>query len=254
MRVVELDRSTLRQRMQVAVGLQVALHDVLQRGRDEEIFLPQPQLAPSDRGVARVEDFRDRFGAHLLAQRTDMVATVERIEPQRIGSARRPQPQRIHVLAAQADDRRVVGDRLDRLVRVPDRAPRAAPGQRFDPAAEWDVVDHLRAHELPRVGERQPVLRIFLLPAVLDHLPEQPVVVADAVAAAGNAKRRHPFHEAGGEAAQAAVAERRVGLGRAQAIEVDAEVAERARRRCRSDRDCDSTSPNSRPIRNSSDR
>ena len=81
-------------------------------------------------------------------------------------------------------------------------------------AAEVDVVDHLGPLELPRVAERQPVLRIFLLPAVLDDLAEQAVVVADAVAVGGDAERRHAFHEAGGEPAEAAVAERRVGLGR----------------------------------------
>ena len=100
----------------------------------------------------------------------------------------------------------------------------------FDPAAEMDVVDDFGPRELPRVAERQPVLGIFLLPAVLDHLAEQPVVVADAVAVSGYAEARHAFHEAGGEAAETAIAERRVGLGRAQAIGIDAEVAKRGTR------------------------
>ena len=60
------------------------------------------------------------------------------------------------------------------------------------------------------------------------------MVVADAVAVGGNAEARHALHEAGGEAAEAAIAERGVGLGRAQAIEIDAEVAERRARDRRS--------------------
>ena len=193
-------------------------HEVLQRRGDEEIFLPQPQLAARRRLVARVENLRDRFRARLLGQRADMVAAVEGVEPQRIGRARRPQPQRVHVPAAPADDRRVVGHRFDGLVRMPDRARRRrrVHGRRLDAAAELDVVDHFRPRELPRVAERQPFLRIFLLPAVADDLAEQAVIVADAVAVGRDAERRHALHEAGGEAAETAIAERGIRLGRAQ--------------------------------------
>ena len=44
-----------------------------------------------------------------------MVAAVERIEPQRVGRPGRPQPQRVGIVAAPADHRRVVGDGCDRL-------------------------------------------------------------------------------------------------------------------------------------------
>jgi hypothetical protein len=60
----------------------------------------------------------------------------------------------------------------------------------------------------------------------VDRLPEQPVVVADAVAEGGDADRGHALHEAGGEAAQAAVAERRVRLELADHVDVDAELAQ----------------------------
>ena len=128
MRVVELDRGPLRQEMQIAVGAQVARHQILQRGGDEEIFLPQAQFAAGRRFVARIEDLRDRLRARLLDQRADMIAAVEGVEPQRVDRARGPQPQRIHVAAAPSDDRRVVGDRLDGLVRQPDVARGARPG------------------------------------------------------------------------------------------------------------------------------
>ena len=72
-----------------------------------------------------------------------------------------------------------------------------------------------------------------MLPAVLDHLAEQAVVVADAVAVGGDAERRHALHEAGGEPAEAAIAERGVGLELAQPVEVDAELAQRLARRRR---------------------
>src|SRR5262245_12129527 len=94
----------------------------------------------------------------------------------------------------------------------------------LDPAAEMDVVAHLRTGELPRIAEREPILRIFVLPAVADHLPEQAVVVTDAVAVGRDAKGREAFHETGGQTTEAAVAERGVRLGGPQAIEIHAEI------------------------------
>ena len=51
-------------------------------------------------------------------------------------------------------------------------------------------------------------------------------------------RRRHALHEAGGEPAEAAIAERRVRLESAQRVEIDAELGERLAQRCRSGRDC----------------
>ncbi len=143
--------------------------------------------------------------------------------------ARRPQPQRVDVAAAPAGDRRVVGDGGDRFRRVP-LVPRraAAVVDRVDGAAEADRVGHLGPLEFPGVAGRQPVLGHFVLPAVLQHLAEDAVVVADAVAVRGNRQRGHALHEAGGEAPEAAVAERGVRLDRAQLVEIDAQLAQRA--------------------------
>ena len=53
------------------------------------------------------------------------------------------------------------------------------------------------------------------------------MIVADAVAVRGNSERGHAFHIAGGEPAQAAVAERGVGLELAQSVEIGTQVAQR---------------------------
>src|SRR6202041_2484293 len=113
------------------------------------------------------------------------------------------------VRAAPSDDRGVVGDRLHGFRRMPHRAV-ATPGiDVFDAAAEMDVIDHLGPLEFPGVAEAQPLVRIFLLPAVVDDLAEQAEIVADAVTDRGNAERRHAFREAGGGPAEAAGAEGR---------------------------------------------
>ena len=119
----------------------------------------------------------------------------------RRGRARRPQPQRVDVAAAPAGDRRVVRDGEHPLGRDTRGRARCRPiaADIFDAAAEADGIFGFRPLELPRVAEREPVLRQLVLPAVADLLQEQAVLVADAVAVGRNAERRHAVHEAGGE-------------------------------------------------------
>jgi len=131
------------------------------------------------------------------------------------------------VLAAPADDRRVVGHRLDGFGRMPNGAVAAVVVDMLDMAAEVDVVDHLRPLEFPRVAVAEPFVRIFLLPAMRYDLAEQAEIVADAVADRRNRERRHALHKAGGEPPEAAIAEGRVRLAFAQVRQIDAEVAKR---------------------------
>ena len=83
----------------------------------------------------------------------------------------------------------------------------------LDTASEANVVDDLRPREFPRVAERQPVFRVFLLPSVLEDLAEQPVIITDAIAVGRDAEACHALQETGGEAPQTAIPERGIGLG-----------------------------------------
>ena len=100
-------------------------------------------------------------------------------------------------------------------------------GDAFDAAAEVDVIDHLRPLEFPGVAEAQPLVGIFLLPAVRNDLAEQAEIVADAVADGGDRQRRHALHEAGREPPEAAIAECGIRLAFAQFGEAGAEIAKR---------------------------
>src|SRR6266853_844124 len=206
----------------------MTLDQILQRGRDEEIFLTQPQLAARRALVVRIEELADRFRARLLGAGAEIIAGVEHVELERVGRARRPQPQRVDVLAAPTHDRCVVGDGLHGFRRMPDRALASLGFDVFDAAAEMNVVDHLRPLEFPGVAETQPLIGIFLLPALRDDLAEQAEIVTDAVADGGNGERRHALHEAGRKPSQAAIAERRIRLAFTQLREADAEIAQRS--------------------------
>src|SRR3569832_1201461 len=134
--------------------------------------------------------------------------------------------------AAPAGDRRIVGNGVDALRRIPGRRGRlVVAAEIFDGAAEADRIVRLGALELPRNAAGEPVLRPFQLPAVVHSLLELSVLVADAVAIGRNAERRLRIHEAGGEASEPAIAERGVRFCGADAVKVDAEAFEHALRR-----------------------
>src|SRR3569623_993980 len=159
--------------------------DVLQRRGDEEIFLPQPQFLAGRRLVARIEKFRDRFGARGLRRCARIVAVVEGLELQRLNRPRRPKPQCIDVRTAPADDRRVERCGLHRLARNPVDVIALRRGVMFDMAAEMNVIGYLEALELTRIAADKRAIGEFLLPAMRDRLTEQAVLEADAGAGGG---------------------------------------------------------------------
>ena len=220
--VIELNGDTLRQAADIAILLHMAAQKVSQRGRRKEIFLPQTQFLPRRCLITGVENFGNGFGLHLFGERADIIAAVEGIKTQRVGCARRPQPQCIDMTPAPARHRRIIGHGLNRFRRMPGVAFIAIRIELgFHIAAKADGVIHLWPLEFPRVAKGQPVLGIFLLPAILDHLPEQAIVIAYAIAIGRHRQCGHTFHETGGEAAKAAIAKGRIRLHRAQCVEVN---------------------------------
>jgi hypothetical protein len=79
-------------------------------------------------------------------------------------------------------------------------------------AAEVHAVADAGPRELPRRAVVQPGIGVLDLPAALDALREHAELVADAVAVRGQPERGHRIEEARGQAAEAAIAQRRVGL------------------------------------------
>src|SRR4029434_3246790 len=70
----------------------------------------------------------------------------------------------------------------------------------------------LRSGDLPGIGPPQPVIGLLLLPAVPDGLPEDSVLVPEAVAHGRQLQGGHRVYEAGREPPEATVAEAGVGL------------------------------------------
>ncbi len=80
-------------------------------------------------------------------------------------------------------------------------------------AAERHLDRFARPDDFPGIGLSQPVVGMFDLEAVLDRLPEDAVLVAQAIAHRRNLQRGQRIDEAGRQPAQAAVAQAGVRLG-----------------------------------------
>ncbi|MNO95887.1 hypothetical protein D3C76_875410 [compost metagenome] len=220
--IVELDGGGIGQVEQAVMHVQVASQQVLQRGRDEEVLLAQAQLLAGFSAVGRIQHSRDAFGSRHFGHRAEVITRIEALQVQLFQRPCAPQAQGIDAGTAPADYWRVISHRPHRLAGPPDLA-RLALGvdHGLDTTAEADRVDHLGTLELPRVAEVQPVLGLLLLPAVDHRLPEQAVLVADAVTVGGNAQGRHALHEARRQTAQATIAERCIRFQQADSLEID---------------------------------
>ena len=111
-----------------------------------------------------------------------------------------------------------------------DAQPAVRVGGVLGAAAEADRVLDLVAADLPRVAVAQPAIGALDLPAVADVLIEDAELVAQAVADRRDVERRERVHVAGGEPAEAAVAEARLLLVLEQLVERDARASPSAAR------------------------
>ncbi len=84
MRIVELHGDFSREAAYLSVRGQMTIDEILQRRRDEEIFLAQPEFAARRALVIRIEKFANRFRARFLGAGANVVAGVEYVEFERV--------------------------------------------------------------------------------------------------------------------------------------------------------------------------
>ena len=209
-RVVELDGDLRGERTPVGVAPPEAPHEIGQRAGDEKVLLQEAQPLAPDRGVVGIEHPGQGLGGQRLRHRADEVAAAEGLEIEVLGGGRGPEPEGVDGLAAVAHHRPVEGDADQAGGPAGDRAQRPLP--HLERAVQPDLHLLVGARHLPGVRAAQPVVRLLLLPAVLDGLPEDAVLVAQPVAHGRELHGGHRVEEAGGQAPQPAVAQARVGF------------------------------------------
>ena len=132
---------------------------VLQRTRDEEELLLQAQPLARLGLVVGIEHLGDRFGRDLLVDGAVVVADVERVEVERLGGFRLPQPQQVRRRDAIAGHRRVVGNPFHDPIGDPPYAIAAVlVTLPFGASAERHVVAGLGPDDFPGVAEAQPLV------------------------------------------------------------------------------------------------
>src|SRR5262249_60232687 len=152
-------------------------------------------------------------------------------EVELVGGARAPEAHGVDGVVAEAGDRGVVGHAEHRSGVGPVHAEAAfSVADELGAAAELDLVRDLRARDLPRGSELQPLVGALDLRALPDDLVEDAELVAQAVAVAGVAERRHRVQVAGRQPPEAAAAEAGVDLLLQDVLELDVELRQRLAR------------------------
>ena len=100
-------------------------------------------------------------------------------------------------------------------------------GRGLHMAAKGNLIGGFAAGKFPGIAVFQPVFRQFHLPAILDELAEQAVIIADAIAVSRDVEAGHAFHETGGQAAKATIAQGGVLFQRLGEIEIDLQFGQR---------------------------
>jgi len=160
--------------------------------------------------VVRIKDARQRFRVQRFDDRSDEIAAAEQLKVERVRCLGAPQAKRVDRLATVTDRRPIIGDADQCRGVVRDHAQQSST--RFERAGDGHLDAFVGAHDLPRIGMTQPVVRALLLPAVADFLPEDAMLVAQSVAHRRQLHRGHRVEEARGQTAEAAVAQTRIGL------------------------------------------
>ena len=220
MGVVELDGHLVGQVLEGAVGGQVVLDDVADRGGGQEILLAQAEDLALDVVVVGVQDLGDQLGRSALAHGGAVVAQGEAGHI-KVGGLGLPQAQLGHAGAVVALHIHIGGDGHDAVVVQVLHIVEAVVPVFADLAVEADLDGLLGVALEPDLAAGQPVVGALLLPAVHDLLLEDAVLVQDRVAGAADAGGGHAVQVAGGQAAQAAVAQAGVGLFFINGVHVD---------------------------------
>ena len=212
MGVVDLDDVLLVEVLQRAVDLQVLGRDGLHRGGDEEVLLLEPQGLALQMVILGIEDLGDGLRHGLLLGGLQILAPGEQRHIQRLGGTGVPQPQHVHVVRTVAGDLHVAGHCPDHRGVLVDHVQVAVVPELPDGAAEADLLSLLGLGQQPGGAQPLPVVGQFHLLALYDLLLEDAQLIADGIAGGGDLQRGHGIQIAGGQAAQAAVAQCRVGL------------------------------------------
>ncbi len=226
--IIHLENIFFRKLEQVLIAAEELLDRLLNRRRNKEILLAEPQLLALVMIIAGIKDFCDQLCEIFICDGLGIIALVKRVEAELFHRLRIPDAQRIDEAIAVADDRKIIRNRFDALIPfLPVHRPAGRQLIAGHIAAEMNFLCVFRALDLQRVAVLEPVVRLLNLVAVDDLLPEHAVVITDAAPVRRIIQRRQRIKEAGSESSETSVAKRRIRLLILDCIDVKAKLAQR---------------------------
>ena len=225
MRVVDMDGHLVRNVIQFLVVAEIPLHNVLNGRGHQEILLAEPQHFAFGMVVRRVEDLADGLGHGLLLHRTDVVALVEEAHVE-AGGLGLPEAQDSNAVGVLAGNVHIIGDGVDRGLALHGRRVVAVAPVALYGAAKFDDCHFVGLGVEPDVAARQPEIRKLGLPAVNNLLFENAVLVHNAVAHGRVGAGGQTVQVAGGQTAEAAVAETGIRFALIEGLQLNAEILE----------------------------
>src|SRR5262245_38116280 len=193
-RVVELDGDFLGERAAIAVAAPKAAHEICEGTGDEKVFLYEAQALAHARGIVGIENPGYGFGRQPLGHRADELAMAEDLKVEVIRGGGRPEAKGVDGLATVAHHRAVERD-ADQRGR-PAGHHLQAPAAHLEGAVQLDLYLLVRTDDFPGIGPPKPVVRLLVLPAVLDGLLEDAVLVPQPVAHGRKLHGSHRVYEA----------------------------------------------------------
>ncbi len=177
--------------------------------------------------VGGVQHLGDDLAHRALLEALYILALGKQVHVKRARAPCVPQAQDIYLAAAVAGYEHIARNGGDGLIAgVLGVVPSEAVPARGDGSAEAHLDGFVVARHQPAFGGTAPVVGHLGLPAVNDLLPENAQFIAQRVARCRNAERCQRIHIAGGEPAEAAVAEACVVFGLEYIRGVSSEVAQ----------------------------
>ena len=189
MRVVQLDRHVIRELFDRPVLPLIPEQDVLQGSAGEEILLFQSELLAGRRGIVRIQNAGNVLDRVLFQYRQRVFLIVEQSEVKLLDRLALPEPQRPDVFRFVTDNRHIIRNRADGLVR--------------------ELHQHFvrSASAAPGISALLPVVCVLDLKTVVKTLFEQSIFISESVSGQGEIHRRRRVQITSSQSSETAVAE-----------------------------------------------
>ena len=221
MGIIQMDGNRFGQIVKTGVVELMATDEILQTGRNKEIFLHQAQFPARGRRIIRIEHTGHVLGHVFRFNGSRIVALVESGQIDFRCRLGRPQAQSRCTLSVITRDNGIVRHCQNAMGVHP-----ACPAiLLFDMAAIPDIELQFGTREFPGITSgQQPVIGRFHLIPVDDFLLEHAIVVTDTIPDIGNIQSCHRIQKTGCQTSEPPITQRGVRLITGDLFHIDSQI------------------------------